>query len=213
MTCRIKICGITNLEDARLAADLGAQAVGFIFYEKSPRFIRPAVAQNIVAQLPPLVLTVGVFVNAPLSEVREIAAQVRLDWLQLHGEEPPDYCGQLDRNLIKAVRLREAAALSGLAAYQGLVRAFLADTYQSGVAGGTGKTGNWELAAKVKDYGPLILAGGLTPENVAAAIRQVQPWAVDVASGVEAAPGRKDPARLRAFFQAVQAALAELAPV
>lgn len=210
MICRIKICGITNLEDAILAAELGAQALGFIFYEKSPRFVRPAVAQDIVAQLPPLVLTVGVFVNAPLAEVEEIAAQVRLDWLQLHGEEPPDYCRQLRRNLIKAVRLREAAALPPLAAYQGLVRAFLADTYQPGVAGGTGRTGDWGLATKVKDYGPLILAGGLTPENVAAAIRQVQPWAVDVASGVESAPGRKDPVRLRAFFRAVQAAAVNL---
>lgn len=207
MVCRIKICGITNLEDALLAAGLGVQALGFIFYDRSPRFIRPAEARDLVAQLPPLVLSVGVFVDAPVTEVREIAEQVRLDWLQLHGNEPPDYCRQLGRNLIKAIRLREAGFLSSLAAYRGLVRAFLVDTYQPGAVGGTGKVGDWQLAVRVKDYGPLILAGGLTPDNVAAAIRQVQPWAVDVASGVEAAPGRKDPAKLKAFCQAVQASV------
>jgi phosphoribosylanthranilate isomerase len=203
---RIKICGITNLEDARLAAELGAQALGFIFYPKSPRSIKPEAARQIIAQLPPLVLSVGVFVNEAAALVLEVAEMVRLDWVQLHGEEPPEYCRFLYRNVMKAIRVQDQSSLEQMQRYQGSVRAFLLDTHTSGQKGGTGESFDWSLAKQAQEYGPVVLAGGLRPENVATAIQEASPWAVDVASGVEAAPGKKDPARLRAFFQAVAAA-------
>jgi phosphoribosylanthranilate isomerase len=201
---RVKICGITNLEDALLAARLGAAALGFIFYPKSPRWIEPEAARAIVAQLPPFVLTVGVFVDEPAVLVKETAAQVGLDWVQLHGRENPDYCHSLGRRVIKGFRIQDEGSLAGLAAYQGVVQALLLDTYKLGTPGGTGETFDWELARQAGRYGPIILAGGLTPANVARAIAIAQPQAVDVASGVEASPGRKDPTKLRAFFAALR---------
>ncbi|MBW1918183.1 MAG: phosphoribosylanthranilate isomerase [Deltaproteobacteria bacterium] len=200
---RVKICGLTNLADAQLACELGAQALGFIFYPKSPRYVAPDTARQIISQLPPLVLSVGVFVDEELAAVRELAAQIGLDWLQLHGEEPPDYCQALGRNIIKVIPVKDETSLELMAAYQGRVRAFLLDTYKSGQKGGTGQTFDWPLARRAKAWGPVILAGGLNPENVAAAVRAVQPQAVDVASGVEATPGRKDPEKLKAFFKAL----------
>ncbi|MDD3580604.1 MAG: phosphoribosylanthranilate isomerase [Desulfobacca sp.] len=200
---RVKICGLTNLADARLASDLGAHALGFIFYPKSPRYIAPEAARDIIAQLPPLVLSIGVFVNEELATVRKLSDQIGLDWVQLHGEEPPDYCQALGRNVIKVIPVKDATSLDLMTAYQGRVRAFLLDTYKSGQKGGTGQTFDWSLAVQAKTRGPVILAGGLTPENVAAAVQAVHPTAVDVASGVEAAPGRKDPNKLRAFFKAL----------
>ena len=201
---RIKICGITNLEDARLAANLGAQALGFVFYPLSPRKVDPEVARAIIAQLPPLVLSVGVFVDEEAAIVRDLAARVGLDWLQLHGEESPEYCRSLGRRVIKAFRIKDEASLAFLAPYQGAAQAFLLDTYSSGKVGGTGETFDWQLARQAREYGPIILAGGLTPENVARAIKIAQPQAVDVASGVEAAPGKKDPEKLKEFFAAVR---------
>lgn len=206
---RVKICGITNLEDALLAADLGAQTIGFIFYAKSPRSIKPAAARQIIAQLPPLVLSVGVFVNEAAALVLEVAETARLDWVQLHGEEPPEYCRFLSRNVIKAIRVKDESSLAQMSAYQGAVRAFLLDTHKTGQQGGTGESFDWSLARQAREFGPVVLAGGLQPENVAEAIREANPAAVDVASGVEAAPGKKDPARLRAFFQAVNASRRE----
>jgi len=203
---RIKICGITNLEDALLAARLGAHALGFIFYSLSPRKVEPEVARGIIAQLPPLVLSVGVFVDEEAAVMRDLADRVGLDWLQLHGQESPDYCRSLGRRVIKGFRIKDEASLASLADYQGAAQAFLLDTYRSGQAGGTGETFDWQLACQAKKYGPIILAGGLTPENVAQAIKIAQPQAVDVASGVEAAPGKKDPQKLRAFFAAVRGA-------
>lgn len=203
---RIKICGITNLEDALLAARLGAQALGFIFYPLSPRKVDPEVARGIIAQLPPLVMSVGVFVDEEAAKVRELTDRVGLDWLQLHGQESPEYCRSLTRRVIKAWRVKDEASLTSLADYQGAAQAFLLDTYRSGQVGGTGETFNWQLARQAQKYGPIILAGGLTPENVARAIKIAQPQAVDVASGVEAAPGKKDPQKLRAFFAAVRGA-------
>jgi len=203
---RVKICGITNLEDALLAAELGAQALGFIFYPKSPRSIKPEAARQIIAHLPPLVLSVGVFVNEAAALVLEVAEMVRLDWVQLHGEEPPEYCRFLYRNVMKAIRVQDQSSLEQMQQYQGSVRAFLLDTHKSDQKGGTGESFDWTLARQAREYGPVVLAGGLRPENVAAAIREASPLAVDVASGVEASPGKKDPARLRAFFQAVAAA-------
>jgi phosphoribosylanthranilate isomerase len=200
---RIKICGITNLEDALLAADLGVDALGFIFYPPSPRSVAPDAARDIIAQLPPFVTTVGVFVDEDAATVQELAARVGLDWLQLHGKETPEYCRSLDRRVIKVFRIRDESSLADLAAYQGAAQAFLLDTYKKGQVGGTGETFNWDLAREAKKYGPIILAGGLTAENVARAIAAAQPRAVDLASGVEAYPGKKDPEKLRAFFKAV----------
>jgi phosphoribosylanthranilate isomerase len=202
---RIKICGITNLEDALLAAELGADALGFIFYPPSPRAVAADEARAIIAQLPPFITTVGVFVDEDAALVNELAASVGLDWLQLHGKETPEYCRSLERRVIKVFRIQDENSLAGLADYRGAAQAFLLDTYKKGVAGGTGEVFDWDLALKAKQYGPIILSGGLTPANVARAITIAQPQAVDVASGVEAAPGKKDAEKLRAFFREVNA--------
>jgi len=200
---KIKICGITNLEDALLAAELGADALGFIFYPKSPRKVAPETAREIIAQLPPFVASVGVFVDEAAAVVQELAARVGLDWVQLHGQESPEYCRNLGRKVIKGFRIQDEDSLRLLAGYQGAAQALLLDTYKKGQVGGTGEVFDWYLSRKAKPYGRIILAGGLTPENVAQAIAAARPQAVDAASGTEAAPGRKDPAKLRAFFAAI----------
>ncbi len=200
---RIKICGITNLEDALLAAELGADALGFIFHARSPRAVEPDAARAIIAQLPPLVTTVGVFVDEDAATINELAAAVGLDWVQLHGAETPEFCRSLGRRVMKAFRIKDEDSLQDLEAYRGAVQALLLDTYKKGQTGGTGETFDWELSRKARKYGPIVLAGGLTPANVAQAIKTAQPQAVDVASGVEAAPGKKDADRLREFFEAV----------
>jgi phosphoribosylanthranilate isomerase len=201
---RVKICGITNLEDALLAAELGADALGFIFYPKSPRHIAPEAAREIIAQLPPFVAAVGVFVDEEAPVVRDLAAKVGLDWVQLHGQESPEYCRQLDRKVIKSFRIQDESSLKELESFQGAAQALLLDTYRQGQVGGTGEIFDWQLAREAKGYGPIILAGGLTVENVAQAIRLAQPQAVDTASGTEAAPGKKDPEKLWAFFKSVR---------
>jgi phosphoribosylanthranilate isomerase len=201
---RIKICGITNLEDALLAAELGADALGFVFYPQSPRRVAPEAARQIIAQLPPLVTSVGVFVDEEAAVVQELAARAGLDWLQLHGQESPEYCRSLGRRVIKGFRIKDAGTLAELEPFRGAVQAFLLDTYKRGQVGGTGEIFDWGLAREAKKYGQIILAGGLTPENVAQAIAAAQPQAVDTASGTEAAPGQKDPAKLKAFFRAVR---------
>jgi phosphoribosylanthranilate isomerase len=201
---KIKICGITNLEDALLAAGLGADALGFIFYPKSPRKVDPEVARTIVAQLPPFVAAVGVFVDEAAAVVQELAGQVGLDWVQLHGQESPEYCRSLGRKVIKGFRIRDEKSLLELEPYRHIVQAFLLDTYKKGQVGGTGEVFDWHLALKANKFGQIILAGGLTAENVGQAIVTARPDAVDAASGTEAAPGKKDPAKLRAFFKAVR---------
>jgi phosphoribosylanthranilate isomerase len=201
---RIKICGITNLEDALLAAALGADALGFIFYPPSPRSVAPEAAREIIAQLPPFVSTVGVFVDEDAAAVRDLAVRMGLDWVQLHGRETPEYCRSLARRVIKGFRIRDAGSLADLADYRGAAQALLVDTYKQGQVGGTGETFDWRLAQEAKKYGPIILAGGLTPDNVAQAVAIAQPAAVDVASGVEAAAGKKDPEKLRAFFAMIR---------
>ena len=201
---RIKICGITNLEDALLAAGLGADALGFIFYPKSPRKVAQEAAREIIAQLPPFVLSVGVFVDEDAALVRDLAARVGLDWLQLHGQESPEYCRSLGRRVIKGFRIRDENSLLDLAAYRGAAQALLLDTYKQGQAGGTGETFDWRLAKEARQFGPIILAGGLNPDNVARAIEMAQPQAVDVGSGVETAPGKKDPEKLKRFFAAIR---------
>ncbi|MFW6113132.1 MAG: phosphoribosylanthranilate isomerase, partial [Thermodesulfobacteriota bacterium] len=194
---RIKICGITNPEDALLASDLGAHALGFIFYPKSPRSVKPDAARDIIKILPPLVLSVGVFVDEEAEVVRELAATVGLDWVQLHGQESPEYCRAVGRRVIKGFRIRDHSSLAALPSYRDAVQAFLLDAYRPGIPGGTGETFDWEVARGAKEFGPVILAGGLTAANVAQAINVAQPAGVDVASGVEAAPGKKDPEGLR----------------
>ena len=203
---KVKVCGITNAEDALAAIEAGADALGFIFYEKSPRYVVPAVAANIIAGLPPLVTPVGVFVNEGLATVRSIMETCRLAMAQLHGDENVSYCRELARPAMKALRLKDRGSLLALAEYQGRggVRGFVLDTFSELAYGGTGQITDWGLAADVAKSTPILLAGGLTPENVTEAIGIVRPYGVDVSSGVESAPGKKDHAKMRAFVEAVR---------
>lgn len=196
---KIKICGITNLEDALAAVEAGADALGFVFYPPSPRCIQPEEARRIACQLPPFVTRVGVFVDEPLDRIREIAELCALGAIQLHGHESPELCRQLPWPAIKGFRLVQETDLAALSGYP--VSAILMDSYVAGSFGGTGQMGNWELAKRAKAYGRIILAGGLTPQNVEQAIREVAPYAVDVSSGVERAPGFKDPEKIREFVR------------
>ncbi|MEI8313840.1 MAG: phosphoribosylanthranilate isomerase [Verrucomicrobiota bacterium] len=202
MTPRVKICGITNLADAQLAVEFGADALGFIFYRQSKRSVTPEIAAEICAALPPFVAKVGVFVNESADGIQQILTDCRLDAVQLHGEELPSFCQQFQTKVIKAIRVRDADSLRVAAEYD--VDALLLDTYTAEQRGGTGQTFDWTLAqqAKTSLRPPIILSGGLTPESIRAAIRQAEPFAVDVASGVESEPGRKDPEKLRRFFKA-----------
>jgi phosphoribosylanthranilate isomerase len=198
---KVKICGITNLRDALMATEEGADALGFVFVPGSPRQIDPDEAAKIRRHLPPFVSLVGVFANAPLDEVRRVAEVAHLSAVQLHGEEGPEYCFALQRRIIKAFRVKDESSLSDLGRYP--VEAFLLDSYSSSHQGGTGQTFDWALAREAKRYGTLILAGGLRPDNVAEAIRIVKPYAVDVSTGVEGSPGRKDEGKVRRFLEEV----------
>ena len=200
---RVKICGVTRPEDALEAARLGADALGFNFWPGSSRCVTAAAAQAMVQRLPPFVTPVGVFVNQPEEEMRRIAGESGVRVLQLHGEEPPELCTRLPLPVVKAVRVESARSLEALRAYS--VAAFLLDAPSAGY-GGSGATFDWSLAAGLTGLGPLVLAGGLTPENVAAAVRVVRPYAVDVSSGVESAPGVKDAARMARFIAAARGA-------
>lgn len=206
MPIKIKICGITNVQDALVAVEAGADALGFVFYDKSPRCIEPAVAKRIIAQLPPFVLPVGVFVNHDQETIRNIYNECGLAFAQLHGDESPAFCETLGRPVLRALRLRDRGSLLALAEYKGRmgVRGFVVDAFSSEAYGGTGQTVDWSLAREVAKAAPILLAGGLTPNNVHEAVRQVQPYGVDVSSGVEESPGEKDPEKIRAFTQAVR---------
>jgi phosphoribosylanthranilate isomerase len=202
---QVKICGITNREDALTAAEGGAHALGFIF-AKSPRRIAPEQAARIIAELPPFIRTVGVFVNEEIPRIKELIAYCGLDLVQLHGEESAETCLDLMPRTIKAFRVQGEKDLQGMERYRGKVRAFLLDTFDPRKAGGTGRTFDWTWAIKAKTLGrPLILAGGLGPEHVLEAIRTVRPYAVDVNSGVEERPGKKDPLLLRRLLERIQA--------
>lgn len=195
---KVKICGITSLQDALTAVEAGADALGFVFYSASPRHISPEQAAEIIRKLPPFVQTVGLFVNEYLSTVNSTADQCGLDVIQLHGEETPGYCGSIRRRVIKAFRIKDITTLEALQQYQ--VAGYLLDAWSPTAHGGTGQTFNWEIAAKAAQTGRnIILAGGLTPENVAESIRQVHPYGVDVSSGVESAPGRKNADQIKRF--------------
>jgi phosphoribosylanthranilate isomerase len=207
MPTRVKICGITTWEDARLSIDLGASALGFNFYPLSPRAISPADAWSIIRRLPPFVEAVGVFVNWPPLVVAALARAVRLGSVQLHGAESPAEVAELGRKhrVIKAIQVKRGFRAGSLARFHA-ADAILLDGFAPGLHGGTGRTLDWKLAHGARRYGRIILAGGLTPENIAEAIRVAKPYGVDVASGVESRPGRKNSARLRALFEAIESA-------
>jgi phosphoribosylanthranilate isomerase len=203
---KIKICGITNTEDARVAWESGADALGFILYAQSPRYVDPQIVKAIVSGLPPFIVSVGVFVNESSKTVQNIMEKCGLTYAQLHGDETPEYCETLDRPILKALRLKDRSSFLSLAEYRGRagVKGFVVDTFSESSYGGTGQTTNWSLAAEVAEAAPILLAGGLTPENVQEAIAQVHPYGVDVSSGVEVRPGKKDHDKVRTFIHAVQ---------
>jgi len=198
---KIKVCGITNLEDALVAIDSGCDALGFVF-TRSPRTISPEEAQIIIERLPSSIKKVGVFVNEDILRVKEIAKICRLDLLQFHGDETPDYCLMFELPIIKAFRIKDKESMKRLNDYQ--VAAYLLDSYSEEVYGGTGKGFNWELAKEAKAFGPIILAGGLNSSNVTRAIKEVEPYGVDVSSGVEESPGQKDHLKIREFIRVVR---------
>lgn len=200
---RVKICGITREEDLRAVAASGADAIGLVFYAKSPRHVSVAQAAQLVATLSPFVTTVGLFVDADPVFVREVLAAVPLDVLQFHGDETPEYCAQFGRPYLKAIRVKAGMDLVECAARYAGAQALLLDAYVAGVPGGTGATFDWGLIPKELPL-PVILSGGLDAENVAEGIRQVRPYAVDVSSGVEAAKGIKDAAKVAAFVKEVK---------
>jgi phosphoribosylanthranilate isomerase len=203
MPVKVKICGITNLPDAKAAVAAGADVLGFVFYEHSPRFISWEAAAAITRELPPFVIRAGVFVDAPEDAVVRAIRECGLNLLQFHGQETPDYCLQFGIMSMKAFRVRDAASLQAVREYP--TDAWLLDAYTPGKLGGTGEVFNWDLAREAQAWGrPIFLAGGLTPDNVAEAIRQAGPYAVDVSSGVEAAPGKKDAGRVKAFVEAAK---------
>jgi phosphoribosylanthranilate isomerase len=203
MSVKVKICGLTSLPDAKSAVEAGADILGFVFWDQSPRRISLAAAAEVMAGLPPEVVKAGVFVNASPDEVFQAIHACNLNILQFHGDEPPGYCLQFGLMTVKAFRVRDASSLERLKDYP--TDAWLLDAYSAGKPGGTGEHFNWDLAVLASQRGrPIMLAGGLTPENVAVAVRKVRPFAVDVSSGVESSPGKKDPAKIRAFISAAK---------
>ena len=210
MICKIKICGITNPEDAAAAVEAGVDALGFVLYRKSPRYIEPHLVKQIIAALPPFVLPVGVFVNEDAKVVRDLMDSCGLALAQLHGDETATYCETLGRPVLKAIRLKDRPSFLALAEFRGRagVRGLLLDAYSEDAYGGTGRTTDWSLAAEVARAATVMLAGGLTAENVGAAVRTVRPYGVDVSSGVEDRSGKKNREKMRAFVQA-----AKLVPV
>ena len=200
---RVKICGITRGEDGLSCAQLGADAIGLVFYAPSPRNVRVEQARAIMAALPPFVTTVGLFVDAQASEVQAVLAQLPLDLLQFHGNEPAAYCGSFGRPYLKAVRVKPGMDLVQYASAYAGAKALLLDALVEGVAGGTGQGFDWSLIPPRLPL-PVILSGGLNPANVAEGVRRVRPAAVDVSSGVEASKGIKDVAKIAAFMQGVR---------
>ncbi len=206
---RIKICGITRVEDALAAARSGADALGLVFYEKSPRHVTVQQAAQLAPVVPPFVTVVGLFVNPSEDEVRKVLREVPLDVLQFHGEEPPEFCAQFGRPYLKAVRVKPGVDLLQCAARYAGAQGLLLDAYIEGTHGGTGASFDWTLIPHNLPL-PVVLSGGLHAGNVAQAIRQVRPWAVDVSSGVEAAKGIKDAAKIAAFINEVKRADVQL---
>jgi phosphoribosylanthranilate isomerase len=199
---KVKICGITNLDDALLAAELGADALGFIFVKNSPRRIRPGAVRKIIQELPPFVVPVGVVAGAEHDEILELIDETGICCVQLHGNESPKQLAKFPVPVYKSFRVDKEFDLETLRRYKG--SAYLLDTQVDGTLGGTGKTFDWEIAVEAKAYGRIILAGGLNPENILEAIQKVQPYAVDVNSGVESMPGKKDRNKLEQLFKNIR---------
>lgn len=201
---RVKICGITSFEDADMALQAGADALGFVFYPKSPRHVSIEQAANIIEKLPAFVTTTALFVNPEKAFVEAAIEQAQFDLLQFHGDESAAFCEQFSRPYMKAIRMQETTDLMALSQEYSKAKALLLDAYVKGVPGGTGESFNWNWIAPARREGveqAIILAGGLTEQNVAQAIETVQPWAVDVSGGVEAKPGKKSPERIKRFIQ------------
>jgi phosphoribosylanthranilate isomerase len=205
-TPKVKVCGITNVEDAAAAVEAGADALGFVFYRKSPRYIEPTLARQIIMSLPPLVTPVGVFVDEDQQVVRNLMDNCGLAFAQLHGNESATYCQELGRPALKALRVKDRSTFLALAEFRGRagLRGFVLDSFSDQTYGGTGQVIDWQLAAEAAKAASILLAGGLTPDNVEKAIQAVQPYGVDVSSGVERAPGKKDHDKVRAFIRAVR---------
>lgn len=202
MRTRIKICGITRPEDAQVAVDAGADAIGLVFYAPSPRAVDIEQAQKIVAAVPPFVTITALFVDPSAEEVQKVLDSVRIDLIQFHGDEDEHFCEQFNTSYIKAIRVRQTQDVVANSLRFPSALAFLLDSFKAGVPGGTGETFDWSLIPKETSK-PIILAGGLTADNIALAIQQVQPFAVDVSGGVEAAKGIKDPSKIQAFINEV----------
>lgn len=202
---RIKICGITRIEDALAAADAGADAIGLVFHAASPRAVSAEQATTIVRALPPFITTVGLFVDASEQQISEVLSQVPLDLLQFHGDEPDAFCQRFGRPYLKALRVRSGDDLDALAANWPGASGILLDSYKPGVPGGTGETFDWSLIPAQRDWS-LVLAGGLNAANVRQAIDLTSPWAVDISGGVEASKGIKDASKINAFIQEVKRA-------
>jgi len=201
---KVKICGITNLEDASLAVNLGADALGFIF-APSPRQISPEAVRPIIRSLPPFVKSVGVFVNQDPEIIRDTMQFCGLDMVQMHGDEPPELCSRFMPDVIKALRIKDKSDLESVLPYKAAVRALLLDTYSENSAGGTGRTFDWDLAIGIKGTGiPIILAGGLGPSNIQEAFFRVRPYAVDVNSGIEERPGKKSRTLMEELFERIK---------
>jgi phosphoribosylanthranilate isomerase len=203
MKTQVKICGVTSVSDGLVAAEAGADLIGLMFYEQSPRHVSLAQAAEISRALPRFLIRVGVFVNPSPDLVMRAISECQLTMLQFHGDETSDFCTHFGLMSVKAIRVRDESSLQLLENYR--TDAFLLDAHSSKGLGGTGEQFNWDLAVKAQAYGrPIIIAGGLTPENVASAVQTVHPFGVDVSSGVESAPGKKDPAKVRAFIAAAK---------
>jgi len=197
---KIKICGITNLDDATAALDFGADALGFVFFQGSPRCIPLSTAAKIIRKIPPFITTVGVFVNEKPEQIEKIITLTGIDVVQLHGDEPPDKC-TFSRRSIKAIRVKSLDSLDPLLDYKDIVSAFLLDTFAPDVFGGTGQIFNWDIAIEAKQFGRIILAGGLTPDNISDAVERVKPYGIDVSSGIEAEKGKKDHKMMKLFIE------------
>jgi phosphoribosylanthranilate isomerase len=205
MQVKVKICGITNLNDAMAAVDFGADALGFIFFERSPRFISYNKVGAIIRRLPSFVTNVGVFVNQKTEEVEKIINLTGIDVVQLHGDETPEMCN-VSRRVIKAIRVKSLENLDPLKNFKEKVSAFLLDTFTPDILGGTGQIFNWDIAIDAKQFGRIILAGGLTPGNITEAVRRVRPYGVDVSSGVELEKGKKDHKKMKLFIDMAKGA-------
>jgi len=199
---KVKVCGMTNLDDVLSAVDAGADALGFIFYKKSPRSVNMKIVSEIVSKLPPFVDAVGVFVNETADKINKIADRCKLDKVQLHGDESPAFCRKIKRKVIKAIRIKDLQSVKQLSGYS--VSGFLLDTFSEDNYGGTGKIFDWNLAHPAKKFGPIILAGGLNPENVKKVIQIARPYGVDACSGLESHPGVKDHKKMRTFIKNVK---------